>query len=112
MKSYEELFDPKTGKFIPDNKYKEIHKLDKLLTDANIPHTFSSFFDGWQVCYPTDQHCVLDAIEHLYSYGSDKDLIEIMGLIKSDSDNVEGWLSAEEVFEIISNHYKEFTDEK
>ena len=112
MKSSKELFDEKTGKFIPDYKYKEIHKLDKLLTDASIPHTFSSFYDGWQVCYPTDKNRLLDAVEHFGSYGANKDLLEIMNFAKGRPNGIEGWLSAEEVFDRIKHHYKESTNEK
>lgn len=112
MKKYEELFNSKTGKFISDSKYKEIHKLDKLLTEASIPHTFSTFFDGWQVCYPTDKGRIMDAVEHFGSYGADDDLLEIMGLTEDTSDNIEGWLSAEEVFNRIQTHYKEHPYEK
>lgn len=38
MKTYEQLYD-ENGKYRLDESYTEILKLDKMLTDANIPHT-------------------------------------------------------------------------
>ena len=94
-----------------DIKYKEIIKLDKMLTEANIPHTTYRLMDGWQVCYPVDRHepdCVMDAIEHFGSYGHECDELEIMGLLtpeEEEDDSVLGYLTAEDVFERIRKHY-------
>lgn len=92
-------------------KYQEILRLDKLLTDAGIPHTLDTWQDGWQICYPqnyTNGTCVMDAIEHGGSYGSANDKLEIMGLLTPDEekyDSVVGHLTAEEVFDRINRHY-------
>ena len=90
--------------------YQEILKLDRMLTDASIPHTIDRLFDGWQVCYPTreEQELVMDAIEHYGSYGKDDDKLEIMGLLTPDEeehDSVLGYLTAEDVFERIRKHH-------
>lgn len=91
--------------------YREILKLDQMLTDAHIPHTLRRIFDGWQVCYPnerSDDNCVMDAIEHFGSYGKDEDRLEIMGLLtpeEEEGDSVLGHLTAEEVFERIKKHH-------
>ena len=91
--------------------YREILKLDQMLTDAHIPHTLRRIFDGWQVCYPNerpDDNCVMDAIEHFGSYGKDEDRLEIMGLLtpeEEEGDSVLGHLTAEEVFERIKKHH-------
>ena len=37
---------------ILNDKYKEILVLDKMLTDAGIPHTLNRNLDGWIVAYP------------------------------------------------------------
>lgn len=93
-----------------DSNYQEILKLDRMLTDASIPHTLDRIFDGWQVCYPTreEQELVMDAIEHYGSYGKDEDKLEIMGLLTPDEeehDSVLGYLTAEDVFERIRKHH-------
>ena len=93
-----------------NSNYQEILKLDRMLTDASIPHTLDRLFDGWQVCYPTREQpeLVMDAIEHYGSYGKDEDKLEIMGLLTPDEeehDSVLGYLTAEDVFERIRKHH-------
>ena len=87
----------------------ELLKLVKLLAKADIPFEIFPFTLGenittYQVCYPNKQDCVCDAICHKYSYGYGQGLLEIMGL-GADLDDVEGWLTAEQVFERIRDHY-------
>ena len=99
-----------------DSNYQEILKLDRMLTDASIPHTLDRLFDGWQVCYPTREQpeLVMDAIEHCGSYGNDEDKLEIMGLLTPDEeehDYVLGYLTAEDVFERIRKHHNGEWDE-
>ena len=93
-----------------NSNYQEILKLDRMLTDASIPHTLDRLFDGWQVCYPTreEPELAMDAIEHYGSYGKDEDKLEIMGLLTPDEeeyDSVLGYLTAEDVFERIRKHH-------
>lgn len=107
MKGYEQIFD-ENGKYRLDENYTEILKLDKMLTDANIPHTLDRFLDGWQVIYPSEEKRVADAIQHYGSYGSSKNLLEIMGLLTAEEqkcDSVKGWLTADDVFNRMSKHY-------
>ena len=106
MKSYEQLYD-ENGKYRLDESYTEILKLDKMLTGAKIPHTLDRFLDGWQVCYPNNDGRVADAIQHFGSYGNTENLIEIMGLVKSEEteDSVLGHLTADDVFARMSEHY-------
>lgn len=102
------------GNVAVNEKYREILKLDKMLTEAGIPHTLERAIDGWQVCYPvsrrTDHYnCVMDAVENAGSYGHEKDLLEIMGLLtpeEADYDSVAGYLTAENVFNRIKKHWK------
>ena len=110
MKNFKELFDA-DGKYITDNRYQEILRLDAMLTEKQIPHTCQKVMDGWQVIYPQDgKKRVMDAIEHFGSYGNEQDKLEIMGLLTPEekkNDTVLGYLSAEEVFSRIDRHWKE-----
>ena len=44
IKTYDQLFDAE-GKYITDSRYQEIHVLDKMLAEAEIPHTMKPFTD-------------------------------------------------------------------
>lgn len=97
--------------FITNPKYKEIGRLHEMLTEAGIPHSYEKDMDGWQVCYPEEdvKRRVVDAIEKRGSYGSDDDLLEIMGLLTEEEeseDSVKGWLTADDVFHRIKEHYE------
>lgn len=100
-----------SGKYITNPIYKEIQVLHSLLEKENISHTMKEMYDGWQICYPSDENnkYVMDAIEHFGSYGCEEDLIEIMGLLTPDEeacDSVIGHLTANEVFERIKQHWE------
>ena len=109
MKTFEQLFDA-NGKYITDSRYQEIHVLDKMLAEAEIPHTMKPVMDGFQICYPVESgpNRVMDAIENFWSYGNEMDLLEIMGLLtpeEQEFDRVLGNLSAQEVFSRIKTHW-------
>ena len=93
--------------------YQEIRKLMRMLSDYNIPYSVHDMFDGVQVIYPeteTPQSAVCSVIEHFGSYGSQLDLLEIMGLLTEEElkhDSVKGGMTAKEVFERIYTHYQE-----
>ena len=110
IKSFEELFN-NDGAYKTDERYKEIFRLDEMLTAKEIPHVFHKVMDGWQIVYPGDgEKRVVDAIEHFGSYGNEQDLLEIMGLLtpeEEECDSVLGYLTAEEVFERIEKHWNE-----
>lgn len=95
------VFDAEMNMLLND-KYKEILVLDKLLTEADIPHTLDRNLDGWIVAYPNlGEERVMDAIEHFGSYGHQWDRLEIMW-----GGEVKGYQSAQEVFERIKAHYE------
>lgn len=57
-----------------------------------------SLCGGAQVIVCNDKNEIeWDAICHSYSYGGDRGLIEIMGGPVEDSDDVEGYLTADEI---------------
>lgn len=93
--------------------YQEIRKLMRMLSDYDIPYSAHDMFDGIQVIYPeteTSQAVVCSVIEHFGSYGSQLDLLEIMGLLTEEElkhDSVKGGMTAKEVFERIYTHYQE-----
>lgn len=88
---------------------KEPLRLASLLLARNIPHEVRECWDGMQVCYPSRENQVSDAVCHSGSYGHEHGLLEIMGLVNEDEvgDSVEGWLTAEEVCARWAEHYKE-----
>ena len=98
-------------------KYTEIFKLKDMLENAKITFDFikhtSPSKKGFQICYPEKGgNCVCSVIEHSFSYGNEKDLLEIQGLMTKEEeeeqhDSVLGFLTAENVFKRIEKHYKE-----
>lgn len=98
-----------------DPKYQEILKLHVMLLDKDVPHDIRRDCDGWHINYPCmgiDR--VLSAVEFRGTYGAEKDLIEIMGLLTPEEllmDSVKGYLTAENVFNRIKEHYEEVQNE-
>lgn len=82
--------------------YKSIFELDKRLTEANIPHVLQRFLDGWQIIYPSEEEREGDVISHFGSYGYEQDLIEAYGFCIQD---VEGWLSVDNAFNLIKDYH-------
>lgn len=92
-------------------RYNEILRLKGMLEKAKIPFEFSKIFNGYHIVYPNNHFTECSVIEHDYSYGSEKDLLEIQGLMtkkeyKETLDNVIGYLTAEDVFQRIKKHWK------
>ena len=99
-------------------EYNEIFKLKSMLEENHVPFEWIEHNDlrnGYQICYPEkDEKCVCSVIEHSFSYGNEKDLLEIQGLLTADEekcDSVLGNLTADDVFQRILSHWKE-TKEK
>lgn len=93
-----------------DNFYasKEMLKLIDKLEWAHIPYETIDIFGTIQVLYPSIKDRICDVVCHDFSYGHEKGLLEIMGLVKEkeiDDDEVEGYLTAEEVFDRIYTDY-------
>lgn len=94
QKSFAELFDER-GNYIPDDRYREILRLDALLAAQGVPHTCLRCLDGWQVCLPgPGPACRMDAIEHFGSYGAGEDRLELLD--RDVTEEPEGFLTAEE----------------
>lgn len=87
-------------------RWTQVDELITMLEKTNIPFEVTQNYGRPQVWYPNQEHPVCDAICHWGSYGHQTGLIEIMGLTHND-DTVEGYLSAEEVFNRIKKHWEE-----
>ena len=123
-------------------KYKEIHKLKKMLEDANIPF---DWIEGWgynkketeklreiapdimeryQICYPEGsfnhtENRWISVIQGFGTYGAEMDRLEIMGGFTpwekyeyGDETTVVGGLTARNVFGRIKKDWEENKDEK
>lgn len=79
----------------------EIEKLDKMLSKANANYELCNVHDGYQILlFDENDEIIADAICHGGSYGHTEGLLEIMGKgVKAEDDDVEGWLTAEQVFD-------------
>lgn len=80
--------------------YAEIEKLNKMLNEANIPHTFNRMpnciGEGYQIRLYSDatkKYELDDAVYHTYSHGYELGLLETCRL-----NDCEGFETAEQVF--------------
>ena len=80
----------------------EMTTLIDMMNSANIPYELTTDCCGnefGQLWYPSRHNNICDVICHEFSYGGSEGLLEIMGLVDDDcDDDVEGWLTAENVF--------------
>lgn len=91
-------------------KYKEIFRLKEKLEKENISFEFREILSGFQINYPNIRNRQCSVVEHECSYGHERDLLEIMGLLSDEEeadDFVLGHLTAEDVFNRIYKHFKE-----
>ena len=103
----------------PKVEYEEIFVLKKMLEGAGIPFEFHSYLDGYHLCYPCfGENRICSVVEHNFSYGSDSDKLEIMGLLSEaeqqedvgDEHSVKGYMSAQEVFDRIKLNFEKEGD--
>lgn len=100
-KKYEEMFGG-----VPEKT--EINKLILLCEVTKLPYEVKELMGRPQVFFPNFSERISDAVCHYGSYGHENGLIEIMGLTDPMiSDDVEGWLTAAEVFCRWYKYYKE-----
>lgn len=87
---------------------KEIFRLKEMLEKENIPFIFNELeeMEGYQIGYPyyPSKKYWCSIIQHKYSYGNEANLLEIW---ESSNNDVEGNLTAEDIYKRISRHYKE-----
>lgn len=113
-------------------KYDEILKLKEMLEKANIPFEFTDdmyeakkngdianplykkLYPAYQIIIYKHNRRICDAVQHCYSYGNERNLIEIFGAItneerKEEGCEVLGYLTAEEVFKRFKHCYERGT---
>lgn len=76
----------------------EADKLAKGLIEKGIAFEYHKCCDGIQIYCSNGW----DAICHSDSYGHERGLLEIMGTIVRVDDDVEGWLTAEEILQRLN----------
>ena len=97
----------------------EIIKLKKMLKEAKIPFEYIYLINRDKI-YPAHQIIIkgktnkilCDAVQNFFSYGNEKDLIEIRGALteeENEMDCVLGYLSAKEVFKRFKYCYEHNT---
>lgn len=105
-----EIEKPKTRRMA--EKYNEILRLKDMLESAKIPFDFSELYGGYHIVYSANgDKRICSVIEHDSSYGREKDLLEILGLMTKEEleetqDTVLGYLTAEDVFQRIKKHWE------
>ena len=78
----------------------EADKLAKGLLENGIEFYYYDCWDGVQICCDG-----WDVICHSGSYGHEQGLLEVMGTVArvdDDDDDVEGWLTAEEILQRLN----------
>lgn len=91
----------------------EIDKLEELIKGVPLMRNCCrrrQIFDGWQIQFlnPANGFIISDVVCHRYSYGGLSGLLEQQGLLPEYvDDDIEGWLTAEKVFERWKKHFDE-----
>ena len=88
---------------------KEMEKLIVMVDNANYDSYITEVFETLQLNLEKNGKRIGDIICHEFSYGGKNGLLEIMGCgIKDEygKDDVKGYLTAEECFEIIRRYYE------
>lgn len=78
----------------------EITKLAQMCFNANLDIEINPMYMGTQIILYENGERVGDAAYGVSNYGYSDGLLEIMGKgVRRTDDDVEGWLTAEDVFE-------------
>lgn len=94
------------GMFDPTKAYSEILKLKMMLEKERIDFEFYRSHDGYQMKVYNNS-----IIEHCGSYGHEDNLIEVMGSCSSKDDDIEGYLTADVIFDRIMKMKHQFLKE-
>lgn len=82
--------------------YAQMNKVEEYLLEKKIRYRRTSFYDGEQITvFDENGRQVWDVVIHYFSYGHDANLLEARGEALIGHDDVEGWLTAEDVISFI-----------
>lgn len=82
--------------------FTEMDKLQAYLDEKGIDYVRKSIFDGQQIiAFDEKNNRCWDVILHSYSYGSEDNLLEAMGIDLIRRNDAEGYLTAEDVINYI-----------
>ena len=76
----------------------EIAKLARGLKERGIPYNMRAHVDGLQIVADG-----WDAVCFTYSYGAQRGLLEVMGRVITGNDDVEGYLTADEILRRVDD---------
>ena len=82
-------------------KYQEVLHLQELLQLYRIPCEMRQIFDGWELCYPSIEDCLMSASQIYPIYQEHGDLIELL-----DHHNHTTILDAVTIAEIIVDYHR------
>ena len=80
--------------------YREVLKLHNILQFYRIPCELRQVFDGWELCYPSIDDCIISASEVYPIYKKHGDMIELIDHIGHVH-----ILNAQTIVEIITNYH-------
>lgn len=87
--------------------FTEMDKLEKYLKDHGIDYERQDIHDGQQiVVYKTSKAYSWDVVLHSFSYGQEDNLMEAMGEDLLGHDDVEGYLTADDVIRYLAFSFK------
>lgn len=89
--------------------YQSILNLHVKLLENTIPHEILRLMDGWKIAYPNQEECIFDVIEHLGSYGHEKDLMEAWG---DGMTGVPSGVDVDEAYEMFLRVHEKFKRRK
>ena len=88
---------------MPKFDFTEMDKLEKYLKDHGIDYDRWDIHDGQQiVVYKEPKVRSWDVVLHSYSYGNEENLLEAMGEDLLGHDDVEGYLTADDVIRYLA----------
>ena len=92
----------------------EMDKLVDYLAQSNIPfgiRLHPIFTPTVQVCVPNAKDCYIDVVCFKGSYGYEHGLLEMM-IRNGEDDNIKGYLTGAEAFNIIDEEWKKKNSSK
>lgn len=93
--------------------YSEMDKVEKYLIEKKIRYRRAAFRDGEQITvFDESGQQAWDIVINMISYGHEENLLEAYGEALIGHDDVEGWLTAENVISFIETGKRGDPDEE